>query len=324
MHVALHFGESNSRTHKEGFLRTSPVEFLYLDSARIFNYVAELRGGEAGKVRLITHEIKKAKAEASFQGITLGGESQEEEEVESTIQPAAASEVWVMLKELRDDTWPHTYFHRLDLGSGSDLPEVREGWLVHFRTGRLISPGYIRPYEILRHSATLRALFAGTVPRPNASGQTQIEKAEAFAKEIGPNPRATLTLGREKDGPKVLMPVEYTNLIGERNILETGRSQFTGGELSVFGIVLRVIDDGSGELSYTDYASRETWRRPLKYASSYLIDHVSHRCQARRGKGVAHLANHPIEGRRCYLTRLRRETHLTAPGLVILPLAIYK
>lgn len=319
--------------------RLPPVEFLYLDGARIANYLAQLEGGQRGAERRITKETTGVNGEAGATGFKIGASSQLEDSAESTVTQTAASEFELMLRDLRADPLAGVSVHQVDLSKPADLNRIHEGWLVRFATSDLLSPGYIRPYVVVRQSATLAALF----PRGSASNEVTVQRAadqkkraEAFAKEIGPNPRITFAVA-PSEKLKILLPMQYKDLTSERSLLEKGPDEFTGGRLVVVGKVIRVFPPSDVpcrspkqpcttplEPDYTDFATREIWRHPLEGASNYLIEHVSHTCGFTHVGGAVSETLYKGGGRGCYLHKLKEQTQLYPPGAVILPIAVYK
>ncbi|HEX2393383.1 MAG TPA: hypothetical protein VHI77_10750 [Solirubrobacterales bacterium] len=335
--------------------RIPPAEYLYLDGARILNYVAQLEGGEVGEVHRISKEIETVSGEASASGFKVGASSQHENEADSTLTRTESSELGLLLGDLRSDRLRGVSMHAVDLDRPASLRRLREGWLVRFSTANLLGPGYIRPYVVVRQSATLAALF------PQAAGSEasalraaeQRRKAESFAHQVGPDPRITFAVvGPHPHGAaalKLLLPMRYGDLTTERSLLEKDRDEYTGGRVVVIGKVIRVfgpdqVECGSGaaggteapgggearcepQPAYTDYATQEIWKGPLEQASNYLIDHVSHSCRTRRSRVELEAdptAGKQIAGRACFLAKLKRQTQLYAPGALILPLAVYK
>jgi hypothetical protein len=320
--------------------RLPPVEFLYLDGTRIANYLAQLEGGQRGAEHRITKETTAVNGEAGATGFKIGASSQLEDSDESTVTQTAASEFEVMLRDLRADTLPGVSVHPVDLSKPADLNSLREGWLVRFRTSDLLSPGYIRPYVVVRQSATLAALFppGSTGDRATALRATeQRRKAEAFAKRVGPNPRITFAVSPPSDPLKILLPMQYKDLTEERSLLEKGPDEFTGGELVVVGKVIRAFPssdipcrsskqpcDQEPRPDYTDFATREIWRHPLEEASNYLIETVSHNCGVSDVGGALSVKTYKDGGLGCYLHKLKEQTQIYPPGAVILPIAVYK
>lgn len=335
-----------SDTAGEGFeARIPAVEFLYLDGDRVFKYLAELEGGEVGSVRRISKEIKSVKVDAGQGGFDVGASSQHESSAESTVTRTESSALGLLLAKLEDNEREFVHYHDVDLDNVQDLMQVREGMLVKFVTHYLLSPGYMRPYVVVRQSATLSALFPGDGESSADQSAAQRQKAESFAHQVGPDPRLTFAVAPpHEDGEKplkLLLPMRYRGLTEERSLLERGPDEYTGGRLVIIGKVIRLFKHrvrcdggrcvGKETPEYTDWATRETWRNPLEQASNYLIDHVSHSCtmprfvgedQKRPQKGKP--STQVLEGRPCFLGKLRRQTELHAPGAVILPIAIYK
>jgi hypothetical protein len=324
--------------------RLPPVEFLYLDGARILDFLAELEGGRVGAVHRISKEIASVSAGGSGGGFDVGASSQHESVADSTVTRTEASLLGLLLDALAQNESHGVNFHSIELTDPENVKnkkKLREGMLVRFVTHDLLSPGYIRPYVVVRQSATLAALFpqASGNPVGAARATEQRQKAESFARQVGPDPRITFAVSpRSRDNDdlplKVLMPMRYRDLTQERSLLEKGRDQYTGGRLVVFGKVIRVFrhktdipcrDSDNRCPEYTDFATREIWRSPLEQASNFLIEHVSHNCKTRRTDTEPKKSrSRLIEGRACFLAKLKRQTELYAPGAVILPIAIYK
>jgi len=335
--------ENGGESGAEAFeARIPAVEFLYLDGDRVLKYLSELEGGEVGSVRRISKEISSVNAGAAQGPFTVGASAQRESSAESTVTRTESSALGLLLAKLEDNERDFVHYHPVELDRVDDLGQIREGMLVKFVTHYLLSPGYIRPYVVVRQSATLAALFPR---RADGSSLEQQRKAESFARQVGPDPRLTFAVSPPPDDGerplKLLLPMKYSGLTQERSLLEKGPDEYTGGRLVVIGKVVRVFDhrgrceDGlcvdKSAPSYTDWATRETWRNPLEHASDYLVEHVSHSCKMPRSVGDSrkqpqkgHPSTQILEGRPCFLGKLRRQTELLAPGAVILPIAIYK
>jgi hypothetical protein len=325
--------------------RIPPVEFLYLDGERVLKFLAELEGGEVGAVHRISKEINSVDAKVSQAGFEGGASSQRETSAESTITRTESSALGLLLAELEDNDREGIEYHPIPLREETDLDGLREGMLVKFVTHHLLSPGYIRPYVVLRQSATLAALFPREANNEAdaAKSKAQRRKAESFVRQVGPDPRLTFAISPPSPDPeeqplKVLLPMQYRGLTEERSLLEKGRDEYTGGRLEVIGKVIRVFRqptdcaggrDCAGEIpEYTDWGTREIWRNPIEQASRYLINHVSHSCEMPRSddelEELSEEISPMLRGRACFLHKLNRQTELFAPGAVVLPLAIYK
>lgn len=342
------FGKDDGSSAESFEARIPAVEFLYLDGERVLKYLAELEGGDVGSVHRLSKEIRKVDAGADQSGIKVSASSQYETSAESTVTRTESSALGVLLAKLEDNEREYVHYHDIELNRIADLKDVREGMLVKFVTHFLLSPGYIKPYVVVRQSATLSALFpngGGDETAVNSAAEQQ-RRAKSFVKQVGPDPRLTFAVapppGEGGRRLKLLLPMRYRGLTDERSLLEKGPDEYTGGRLVVVGKVIRLFKHrahcradgfcgGKADPEYTDYATRETWRHPLEGASNYLIDHVSHSCAVRRSKVELRRLRQEgedspraLKGRPCFLRKLARQTELHAPGAVILPIAIWK
>ncbi len=304
-----------------------PGEFLYLNGAKILTYLSELEGGESGSVHKLAKEVSELKGSVSAGGFDVGAVSQHETSAESTLVRTEAAELGLLLRDLKENRNKGVDYRSVDLEEPGALAKIREGELVRFVTSSLTSPGYIRPYVVVHGSATFGALFPRRFGNAESArrAEEQGHRAKAFVRQIGPNPRLAFRIDPPAGGgevPAIMLPLEYGGLTSERSLLEKDRAGHTGGRVVVYGKVARVFaerepcEGGDDCASYTDYATREVWRTPLEQASNYLIEHVSHNCRSEAGDGMS--------GRHCFLAELSRETELSAPGAVIVPIAIVK
>jgi hypothetical protein len=319
----------NSDSQTGDFVSVLPTsEFLYLDGAKILTYLAELEGGERGPVLKIAKEVKELKGEVGAEGFSVGATSQHESSAESTLVRTEAAGLGLLLHALKLDTKHGVKYESVHLDEPGSLAQLKEGEMVRFVTHWLTSPGYIRPYVVVHSAATFGALFPRR-PGDLASAQRaeeQGELAKAFAHQVGPDPRITFAVNPPPEAeppPMIMLPLEFGGLTSERTLLEKDRDGYTGGRVVVYGKVARVFKeehtpcrDGIACGVYTDFATREVWKNPLEQASNYLIEHVSHSCKS--------LATKDTSGRECFLTELEHQTELSAPGAVIVPIAILK
>lgn len=317
-----------------------PGEFLYLDGPRILTYLSEMEGGEEASLHKIASVVTSRNIGADVQDFNVGASSQYESKAEGTVIRTEASELGLLLRDLAENTETGVAYHSVDLSEPGSLDQIREGELIRFTTDALVGPGYIRPYVVVRDSATLGALF------PRALGSTESaeasvrhrSQAELFAHQIGPDPRITFLVSPGQEGeqiPTILMPMRYSALTTERSLLEKDSEKHTGGRVTVFGKVIRDFDSDPSSCrpeqapcpNYTDFATREVWEHPLDHASKYLVRRVSHGCRLEQEEELAQNgepATPEFSGRECFLEKLRRQTELFSPSAVIAPIAILK
>lgn len=340
--LGLHALDDESGSAAQPFqARIPPAEFLYLDGPRILNYLAQLEGGSSKQIHRISKEVRTVSGEVDLAQVKGGASSQREDSAEITLTRTAASSLGLLLHDLKQNTRHGVQMHSVELQGPKKLEDIEEGWLVRFVTNDLLSPGYIRPYVVVRQSATLAALFARSAGDDSDPERWKEEKelAESFSDQVGPNPRITFAVApSSSDGEdlalKLLLPMRYRFLTEERSLLEKGADEYTGGRLVVIGKVIRVfdgVDECANEpcpegAEYVDWATREIWEGPLKQASDYLISNVSRNCRTKASAmGEAGLGNPGnATGRDCFLAKLRRQTEVDGRGAVILPIAVYK
>jgi hypothetical protein len=316
-----------------------PGEFLYLDGPRILTYLSEMEGGEEASVHRIAGIVTSQTAGANVEDFNVGASSQYESKAEGTVIRTEASELGLLLRDLAEDEHNGVAYHDVDLGEAGSLNQIKEGEIVRFTTHALVGPGYIRPYVVVRDSATLGALFPHVLGSPEsveAAGRHR-EQAEGFAHQIGPDPRITFLVspGQEAEKvPTILMPMRYAALTTERSLLEKDTEKHTGGEVTVFGKVIRKFSSEPSNCksktpcpNYTDFATREVWEHPLDHASKYLVRRVSHNCKLAEEEELAQkgdAATAALSGRKCFLKKLENQTELFSPSAVIAPIAILK
>jgi hypothetical protein len=337
--VVAHTDDSNRSKDPEYTSALVPGEFLYLDGPRILTYLSEMEGGEAGPVHRIAGLVSSANLGATVSDFNVGASSQYESKAEATVVRTEASELGLLLRDLAKDEQPGVAYHDVKLNEPGSLAKLKEGDIVRFTTHALVGPGYIRPYVVVRDSATLGALFPRELGSKRSAALALIhrEEAELFAHQIGPDPRITFLISpgqEEEDIPTLLMPMRYAALTTERSLLEKDSEKHTGGEVTVFGKVVRKFESEPTSCrpeqapcpNYTDFATREVWEHPLDHASRYLVRHVSHNCRLDLAEEADADGQEPesLSGRECFLEKLRRQTELFAPSAVIAPIAILK
>lgn len=337
--LVVHIFDSNESKNPEYTSALPPGEFLYLDGPRILTYLSEMEGGNEESVHQISGIVSSANAGATISDFNVGASSQYESKAEGTIVRNEASALGLLLRDFAKDERPGVAYHYVHLNRPDSLAELKEGEIVRFTTHALVGPGYIRPYVVVRDSATLQALIPRELGSKKSATLALIhrEEAELFAHQIGPDPRITFLIspGREEqDIPTILMPMRYSALTTERSLLEKDSEKHTGGTVTVFGKVVRKFGSEPSSCrpeqtpcpNYTDFATREEWEHPLDHASQYLVRHVSHNCRLDLEEEANADGQEPesLSGRECFLEKLDRQTELFAPSAVITPIAILK
>lgn len=310
-----------------------PAEFLYLDTAAVDSYLAQLEGG------VFTDETQRANlAEAVNGSVHLGevaeASTSEEEEhvVERHVTPTAASNFFILTKalekgktehsETQDANGAHQAITEFNVEAGPK--SLKPGELVFFRTHDLRPPTYIAPFMAFRGLKALSEMFAASDSSQSLkSALAMREPARRFEREVGKNPRVVLTLRSAKgNASRYLLPISPTFLSEEGSLLSGG-----GGTLVVVGKVLRIFEKKS-DPRYVDVAALRTWTEPLRHAPGALFCLTDKRC--RQWERKHHLPETKSSGREVKRARhhdirlLEREVKIPGPGAIILPVAIYK
>jgi hypothetical protein len=318
-----------------------PAEFLYLDTARVLSYLAQMQGGATSSEQLSHRQTTSLTAKLAVKGLLEAGATSETEDLtQRVVTPTAASSFIELLDVLKHEGEVRS----LELEEIKRPPEeedgskkeeeegkrpIKEGEFVLFKTDAMKAPIYVNAYLAVHQSSTLSALF----PMPSKNHEKrelvkyQREAAHKFAKQVGEDPRLVFDLEPDDEsGLEYLLPVTYSQLTSERSLIKYG-----GGEFSVLGKVVRLFPESGRipherEEAYVDSPTREAWGRPLERAirpllcrsqPSCLHDIVDERSDKKREER--------IEETRMELNQaLITQSDIHREGAVILPLAIYK
>jgi hypothetical protein len=265
--------------------RIPPAEFLYLDSARVLAYLSELEDGLSESERRTISETQSVNAAVVGQ-VGGGASRQEVGSVERLVTPTAASRFNRLRNLLEDRKW----LRKLDRHSLTDL-QTRNGFfngLGQASEGQFVEISHVRL----------------TVPPPitvyrfaRRSGDPDVAK---FVRLVGINPRLPLSLMTE-GSPLVLLVGRYASLIDEP-------SPFFG-EVTVLGKMIRWLPESPP--IYIDQESLATYGPALSSAPRSILQKLKIRpCMPRRKCGLAQ--------------DLKRDVTVSAPGAVILLVAVYK
>ncbi|HVQ57345.1 MAG TPA: hypothetical protein VMS60_00420 [Solirubrobacterales bacterium] len=309
-------GPEDSSAFQPVFPEGGPAEFLYLDTARVATYLAQVEGGKVESEKLSRKLTQSLNTKVAVKELgELGATQATELAAERTLKPTAASSFFALQTRLMDAKVVKT----IDPPEfEEDVERLREGKFVTFETSALQSPIYLNAYFAVLHAGTLAAIF------PNSRDDRK--RAENFFEKVGPTARAAFAL--EQDGFVYLLPVTAPLLSSERSLLKYG-----GGEFTVFGKLVRRFPEpmqGTRELAYVDSATQETWEQALRRAPGELLCRTAPQCAAEiREHGGEEVSDaeraHAIkDNRREILGKLEEQTTIPDRGAVILPIAIYK
>jgi hypothetical protein len=355
LHWPVTFGDSAGVAAEK-----RPFEFLYLDSARVEAYLAELDGGTFAKQHVSHRLTRKLNGEVTVEPVKAGASSEDESFVEREVTATAASRFVELLHQLGNEEIHSVGLRRFKEDVRCDLDE---GDFVSVHTRSMRPPIYLNPYLAVKQIGTLSALFPmpSRDPAQRELVEARREAARQFSRQVGENPRAVFAIQPRVDGElgkvRYLLPMTVGQLTDERSLIKFG-----GGDFTMIGKVVRIFprhgpcggapeaaprparqvryqtaaeagstedgEQGKAEHpAYVDSPTRETWEHALEGATPELVCRTNPRCAraVRSGKLRGPRRRMKIEAARAeILKKLRAQTRIEEVGAVILPIAIYK
>jgi hypothetical protein len=324
-------GSEDTSAFQPAFPEGGPAEFLYLDTARVATYLAQVEGGKVESEKLSRKLTQSLNTKVALKDAgEIGATQATELAAERTLKPTAASSFFALETRLKEAGVVNRIHPRQ---FEEEVEPLEEGEFVSFETNALQSPIYLNAYFAVLHAGTLAAIF------PNS--RTARKAAENFFEKVGPTARAAFAM--EQSGPSTggvgnedsedlarkkfvyLLPVTAPLLSSERSLLKYG-----GGEFTVFGKLVRRFPEpaqGPRQLAYVDSATQETWEQALRRAPGELLCRTAPDCAGEiRGEGVSSEERDDAidENRSEILRALESQTIIPERGAVILPIAIYK
>jgi hypothetical protein len=322
-HISEEHGKSNPTTIEPTM---KPIEFLYLDGDRALTYLEEIQGG-AVKSEEESHKVVTAlNAKLQLQGTLESGGFQEDERLlQRSVTPTAAS----IYMELFSDLKQGRNIKRIHWSRYSLLERIHEGQFVLFSTEALRPPVYLDPYLAVRQDRTLSTLFPMPAHDPIKRREVLAKRAASklFARQVGMDPHMAFLLKPYKHPHEIqyILPVNYKDFNAEDSLLKDG-----GGSLTVLGKVARILPEPLEEMerkngpSYVDFATRETWQRPLRQAPGALLCRSEPRCAVEISREHRPIAQATSHARRTMELALSKQTAVENKGAVVIPIAIYK
>lgn len=327
-------GSEDASAFQPAFPPGGPAEFLYLDTARVATYLAQVEGGEVESEKLSRKLTQSLNTKIAVKDVgEISATQANELAAERTLKPTAASSFFALQTRLEDAKVVASLDSRR---FEKDVERLKEGKFVSFETSTLLSPIYLNAYLAVLHAGSLAAIFPHSRDHRKA--------AENFFEKVGPTARAAFALkhfgpptggvasddsqGSEREEFVYLLPVIVPLLSSERSLLKYG-----GGEFTVFGKLVRRFPEPTTQerkFAYVDSATQETWEQAIRRAPGELLCRTEPHCAAAiRGKGKEQLSDaervdEMKENRREILDALEEQTSIPERGAVILPIAIYK
>lgn len=306
-----------------------PPEYAYLDNARVLAYLAQIEGGLSTSEKRTRQVASSGTGGVSAAGVQVGAARSREEFVEQVVTPTATTRFYRLLDRLG----AKGYLRELDAAAApatlrSSLRPVEEGEFVRLRRCRLWMPTYADLLGLIRRSrgtvtaadvfggvggSTQRLAEAAVLARAAANPERgsvgtgvialppRLERAwpaaaRRYAAAVPANPPTAFASCHGTPTPKprgvdLLISVPLASLSGVDSLL--------AGPVTVVGKVVRRVRSDADV--YVDAASYTAYSTAVEAF------------QAAIGLDEPPLA-----------TELATDVTVLAPGVVLLPVAIYK
>jgi hypothetical protein len=286
-----------------------PGEFLYLDDERVDAYLGQLRGGLSSTEQRSISLTEKHQAQAgSDQVVQIGGSVERQETIDRTVESNAADRFFLLESELEarftqvdDADLPRFQSIRARGDACPEmrrLTEIKEGQILRILGANLLVPTYALALAKVAHADQFRANGQDEVPGKRLAllareGQRGLKQ---LVETLGADPLLPFWLQiKAKRGCQVFMPAQYSKVIDAPSMLT--------GPVTIVGKVVRRLT--RRESTYFDVDTAIRWERALRRSAPRVwrllgLDEV----------GIRKVVNSSATVR--------------YPGLVLLPLAIYK
>jgi hypothetical protein len=305
-----------------------PLEYVYLDSARVLAYLGQIEQGLATtESRTFTEKRTRSSAVKGEGVIEVSDDVQRQRETQQVVTQSEADRFFTFLRILRGDGNPRPLTDidvQLTRSNSfaslrSRLKRLREGDFVRIRGAQLSLPPFAAVYPRVRY---LPYYSGGELQPPKQPLYAPLSEDERkdmvdYRARLGENPRLPFVVPtlapdqRRTTGAKVsdrlsfIIPVKYAGLTLESGLL--------AGTVTIVGKVVyrdprlpsEVSDDDAVRPHYIDRQALASFGQALKKAPRSLLDDLD----LSRGE----LAN-----------KLRRALTISAPVVLVLPLAIYQ
>jgi hypothetical protein len=314
-----------------------PPEYVYLDNGHVLAYLSQIEGGLSASEKVSEQVSRERSGGISASGVQVGGSVSQQQFVERVVTPTATTRFYRLLDRLG----AKSYLHTVDVADG--LPEVArklrdvpEGDFVRVRNCRFVIPNYAQLALDVRqahghwspsngpNTPSATALFhAEQAAHPPPKGQpikdmplailqhklpsAQVRTAaERFAAAVRANPRVPAASCSGDDAAKpggldFLFPFQLGALNDDPSVL--------AGPVTIVGKMLRSVRR-EGD-AYVDDRSLATWLAPTEAMDATFMRDL--------GPSAYDAVN-----ARTMSSELQTDVSVLAPGVVILPIAIYK
>jgi hypothetical protein len=284
-----------------------PGEYLYLDDERVDAYLGQLRGGLSPTEQRSISLTERREAQAGLdQVVQIGGTFERQERIDRTVESNAADRFFLLESELE------ARFTQVDdvglrfksiLAPGdackeiSRLEEIKEGQILRILGANLRVPTYALALAKIAHADQFRPDDQEEVS-PQRLAQLAREGQRGLkqlVKSLGTDPQLPFRLQIKKGGCQVFMPARYSKVFDAPSMLT--------GPITIVGKVVRRLT--RREDAYFDVDTAIRWERALRQSAP----------RVRRLLGLDEVGVRKV---------VNSSATVDYPGLVLLPLAMYK
>jgi hypothetical protein len=282
-----------------------PEEFLYLDDERVDAYLGQLRGGLSPTEQRSLRLTKKIDARLGVEPVVqVGGTAEKTESIERTVFLRAADRFFQLESEL-EARYTHVdvglEFKEIEARSNAcpeikKLLRIKEGQILRILGANLRVPAYALALAKVAHADQFHTDYQKkvsnkTFARLAQEGQRGLKR---YVKSLGDDPQLPFWI-KPKGRCEVFMPARYSKVNDAPSMLT--------GPVTIVGKVVRRLT--KGEQTYFDVDTAVRWERALRESTPGV----------RRTLGL---------NRRWLRQMVNSTATVHYPGLVVLPLAIYK
>jgi hypothetical protein len=298
-----------------GPYRVLPAEYVYLDVARVDAYLGQLENGLAKSEKQDLSSVRTTSAAVTAnQILNIGGSSSTTQAIERTVTPDEGDRFYQLLNQLKNNF--SSNFHSIDLAKGpsevtNQADAVPEGDFVEFEHARLVVPRFALVVPAL--SFGVQVTFKGERPIARAAlaqlAASYPNQVKRYLAAFGTDPRIPLQIAAPGHGlEQFLIPVRVSGLLNSLTLVS--------GDLKILGkVVLQVAPRAAGSQSGYDF-------RDSFYYDTFAAAAAKH-AVAKTPPDVSRVLQLP---RNVTTLKMRVDdaSRISGPGMVVVPIAIYR
>jgi hypothetical protein len=284
-----------------------PGEYLYLDEERVDAYLGQLQGGLSATERQSVSRTEDRNATVGVDPVQIGASVQRKEVTERTVSSQAADRFFELESELEsrfaDANSPYVRFMQMEAAKNAcaeikRLVNIKEGQILRITGANLRVPTYALALAKVAHADQFLHPQQDPVPSERLT-RLALESQpglKRFVDRLGADPLLPFRLKiRRRPHCEVFMPARYLAVNDAPSLLT--------GPVTIVGKVVRRLT--KKEKTYFDVDTAVRYERALEDS----------------GRGVKRtLGLHELGVREV----VNNSATIRYPGLVLLPLAIYK